>query len=127
MKKASKQNKKLYAAIVMVALLCSTSIGLFITSPIVSAQQAKTCAEGQVGTLEVPCAPPKDSISKEDPALKGGSSGTNIIGDYVNPFIRLMTAIVGVVIVLSVVIAGIQYSAAGGDPSGVASAKKRIT
>lgn len=90
-----------------------------------TAQQSKTCAPGQAGTLEVPCSPPRSSVSKEDPAFKANGA-TGIVEDYLNPFIRLMTALVGVVIVLSVVIAGIQYSSAGGDPSGVAAAKKRI-
>lgn len=80
-----------------------------------------TCAQGQRGTPQAPCIPPGGFKSPSQQA------GGNIIDDYVNPFIKLMTALIGVAIVISIVLAGIQYSSAGGDPSGVAAAKKRIT
>jgi len=49
-----------------------------------------------------------------------------IIDRYVNPGIALLSATVAVIIVISIVVAGIQYSAAGGDPSKVGAAKSRI-
>lgn len=39
---------------------------------------------------------------------------------------NVLSALVGVVVVLSIVIAGIQYSTAGGNPQTVAKSKKRI-
>jgi len=46
---------------------------------------------------------------------------------YINPLIAFLTAIAGVIIVISIIAGGVQYSAAGGDPSKVAAAKNRIT
>ena len=45
---------------------------------------------------------------------------------YLNPFIKLLSAVVGILVVLSVIIGGVQYSAAGSDPQQVAAARKRI-
>lgn len=45
---------------------------------------------------------------------------------YINPFVRLLTAAVGVLAVLMIVIGGVQYSSAGSDPQKVAAAKQRI-
>lgn len=49
-----------------------------------------------------------------------------IIKDYVNPAVKALTATAGVVAVISLIVAGIQYSSAGGDPSKVNAAKTRI-
>lgn len=46
---------------------------------------------------------------------------------YINPFVAFLTALAGVVIVVSIIAGGVQYSAAGADPSKVAAAKHRIT
>jgi hypothetical protein len=57
----------------------------------------------------------------------GELDGTNcFVTKYVNPAIKFMAAVTGVAVVLSIVIGGIQYSAAGGDPSKVAAARNRI-
>lgn len=46
--------------------------------------------------------------------------------DYVINFTNLLSALVGIVVVGSIVYGGIQYSASSGDPQKVAAAKKRI-
>ena len=46
--------------------------------------------------------------------------------DYLILFINVLSALVGVVVVGSIIYGGIQYSMAGGDPQKVAGAKKRI-
>lgn len=45
---------------------------------------------------------------------------------YINPTIRLLSAAVGVVVITSIVVGGIQYSSAGSDPQKVAGARKLI-
>lgn len=53
--------------------------------------------------------------------------GTNcLITKYINPAVKFMAAVAGVAVVISIVIGGIQYSSAGGDPSKVSAARKRI-
>lgn len=50
----------------------------------------------------------------------------SFINDYVNPIIKVLTAMVGVAAVISIIIAGIQYSASADDSGMVAKAKQRI-
>ncbi len=76
----------------------------------------QTTGSGAPPALTVPC-----NTSKTD--CPGGNC---IIDDYVNPAIKALTATAGVIAVISLIIAGIQYSSAGGDPSKVGAAKNRI-
>src|SRR2546423_12305383 len=46
-----------------------------------------------------------------------GDACSNFVNKYINPFILLLTALVGVGAVISIVVAGIQYSASGDDPN----------
>lgn len=45
---------------------------------------------------------------------------------YINPIIRMLSALVGVAAVIGLVIGGIRYSSSGGDPGQAAAAKKQI-
>ena len=55
-----------------------------------------------------------------------GDPCSKFLDKYINPFILLLTAVVGVLAVISIIVAGIQYSSAGDDPSAVNRAKNRI-
>ncbi len=121
MGKIAKHSKKSIFIVAGLLTLFVTGVTTLRFGAIAVAQSAGTCANGQRGTPQAPCVP-SGNLKATSPPPSG-----NIINDYVNPFIKLLTAVIGVVIVISVVVAGIQYSAAGGDPSGVAAAKKRIT
>jgi hypothetical protein len=121
MGKIAKHSKKSIFIVAGLLTLLVTGVTTLRFGAIAVAQSAGTCAAGQRGTPQAPCVP-SGNLKATNPPPSG-----NIINDYVNPFIKLLTAVIGVVIVMSVVVAGIQYSAAGGDPSGVAAAKKRIT
>ncbi len=46
--------------------------------------------------------------------------------DKVDVLVKVLTALVGVVAVIMLILAGIRYSSAGGDPNAVASAKKMV-
>ena len=48
------------------------------------------------------------------------------INTYANPFIKFFAALVGVFVVISIVIGGIQYTTSADDPGKVTAAKKRI-
>ena len=50
----------------------------------------------------------------------------NIVKKYLNPFINLMTILVGIAVTIGIIIGGIQYSASGGDPQKAANGKKHI-
>ena len=56
----------------------------------------------------------------------GGADCNKFVKDYVNPLIKALTALVGIVAVISIVVAGIQYSASADDPGVVTKAKQRV-
>lgn len=71
-----------------------------------------------------------------DPTLDGCTSDPDAICNkntcdfvkkYINPAISTVSIIFGLIIVISLIAGGIQYSASAGDPSKVSAAKKRIT
>lgn len=50
----------------------------------------------------------------------------NPIIQYVQMFVNVLSGAVGIIVVIMVIVGGIQYSSAGGNPQAVAAAKKRI-
>ena len=68
--------------------------------------------------------------SKVDCAAVAGNCTTvakcDLISKYVNPAINLLSALAGVAITISIIVAGIRYSSASGDPQKSAAAKHRI-
>lgn len=54
-----------------------------------------------------------------------GDPCSKFIDKYISPFIILLTALVGVLAIISYILAAIQYSAAGDDPGAVSKAKDR--
>jgi hypothetical protein len=67
----------------------------------------------------------------KDPAFSKSDSCTNsrcdFTGNYINPAINLLTACFGIIAVISIIAAGIQYASSTGDPQKVSKAKQRIT
>lgn len=72
----------------------------------------------------VPC----DKVS--DAAVSSGNCSSankcDLILKYVNPFINFLAALVGLAVVISIVIGGIQYGSSAGDSAKVTAAKNRI-
>jgi hypothetical protein len=93
------------------------------------------CFSGQASALSRPVyygnfaivsAATGGSAQSTDPCQT--SPGTcSIVQEYINPLIKFLSALVGIAVVMSVVIGGIQYSAARDDPQAVGAAKKRIS
>lgn len=75
---------------------------------------------------------------KEAGGSTGGGSGDTVGGNcmdiskcdlmskYAYPFINFLAALVGLVVVISIIIGGIQYGSSAGDPQAAAAARKRI-
>lgn len=61
-----------------------------------------------------------------DPAITSKSSGSSFLDNYLTPFINFLSASVGVIVVISIIIGAIQYSSAGGEAQKVAAARNRI-
>lgn len=90
------------------------------------------------GGKDVPCIVCPDQsfaataadCSQADPAATSGNcsnlSKCDLISKYINPVISFLAALVGVAVVISIVIGGIQYGSSAGDPQKVSAAKNRI-
>ncbi|HUB94243.1 MAG TPA: hypothetical protein VMB52_07115 [Verrucomicrobiae bacterium] len=73
-------------------------------------------------------------INNNNAVVSGGNSyngcadvsGCDLITNYLDPAIAFLAALVGVAVTASIIIGGIQYSSAGGDPSKVTAARTRI-
>lgn len=68
--------------------------------------------------------------SQHDPAAdpQGCSNQQcDIIGKYLNPFIKFLGIALGLAVTIGIAWGGIEYASSGGDPSKTASGKKHIT
>lgn len=78
------------------------------------------------GVVHASMLKPNTSIGRFAVAPVACPKGQCIINSYVNPAIKTLAALVGIGVTISIIVGGIQYSSAGGDPSKVAAAKRRI-
>ncbi len=63
-----------------------------------------------------------------DPATKcSDSSQCDLIGQYVNPLIEVLSVSFGLIATISIILGAIQYTTSEGDPQKSAAAKNRIT
>jgi hypothetical protein len=81
------------------------------------------CPDGQVH--------PKDYHNEVDKATccpkdAAKDATTCFMGKYINPTINFLAAAVGLVVLISVIAGGIQYSTSDGDSGKAAAAKQRI-
>lgn len=98
---------------------CEEANGKFVAQeePCIAKEIIK-CTPGQADN---PCA---------DPATKANCNKVScnaLIKEYVEPGIRVLTGLMGVVVAISIIVAGIQYGSAASDPGKVVAAKKRLT
>lgn len=84
-------------------------------SPTACEQAALSCREGG-GTWDGTNGTCQRSFDESNP----------IISKVLKPVIQLLSAAVGLVVVISLIVAGIQYSSARDNPQMVAAAKNRI-
>lgn len=80
-----------------------------------------------------PAPPAGGTIEKAADEAFGGcanggdeATGCGIVEKYVNPLINFLAAAVGMVVTIMIIVGGIQYSSAGGDPAKVTAAKNKI-
>ena len=57
---------------------------------------------------------------------KGDSSNCDLIKLYINPAINMLTVAFAIIVVISLIIGGINYTTSEGDPQKVSRAKNRI-
>jgi hypothetical protein len=61
-----------------------------------------------------------------DPAIECDGDRCDFIAKYVNPAIAMLSVVFGLIVIASLIMGGIQYSASQGDPQKVTQAKQRI-
>lgn len=83
-------------------------------------KQTTTDSDGTKHTINV-CEPLGDSCKSANGCLKD----SKLVGD-IRAIVNALAAGVGVVVVGTIIVAGVQYIIAGDNPSGVEQAKKRI-
>jgi hypothetical protein len=82
----------------------------------------------------VATSPTKDKDSKGNPLTDESGNvirvenkpASCLFAKYVNPFLALLSAAVGIVVVISIISGAIQFTASAGDPQKAANAKNRI-
>ena len=67
-----------------------------------------------------------------DPAAKAAktpctSENCDLVKKYVNPLINMLSAAVGIVVIIAIIYGGIQYTTSEGDPQKAAKARLHIT
>jgi len=111
------------------AVFAFVGIGLFIGVPATAlAAPAPVIVFAQT-TGETNLDNNSDVACPTNQALSGTQTGNGagcILRHIVAPIVAALVALTGVLVVISIIIAGIQYSSSNGDPSKVAAARKRI-
>lgn len=79
--------------------------------------EVSPCDAGQVRLSDGRTCCPKGSAK---------NATTCLFAKYVNPVINLLSALVGIVVVIAIIIGGIQFSTSAGDPQKAAAGKKHI-
>jgi len=116
--------------LVLALMLVSASVLPLVASPVpVFAATQVVCPDGhtKVDASKVDtCPDAADSAvtSGNCKDVKGGKC--DLIKNYIQPLIDLLSAGVGVAVVISIIIGGIQYSSSAGDSSKITAAKNRI-
>ena len=88
------------------------------------------CTFCSLGVMTLPGIASAAPSTAPDPALSSGNCKSaghcDLITQYVNPFVNFLAALVGVAVVISIIVGGIQYGSSAGDPQKVTMAKNRI-
>lgn len=66
------------------------------------------------------------NFGKNTQAYKDCVAGNNLFTRYVNPGIKLLSAMIGLLCVIGIMAGGLQYVSAAGDPQKVANGKRHI-
>jgi hypothetical protein len=95
-----------------------------------TAAKDHTCKAGEKPDPANPCVPSADDVKNTpDAAAKtcSGNDCSGLISKYINPFIKLLSGLVGILVTMGFATGGVQIASAGGDPSKVVAGRKRIT
>jgi hypothetical protein len=97
---------------------CPTTASGGCYSQCTSGTGASGCVDCSSGYCSDPAADPNAKCDKQD---------CDIISKYVNPTINLLSLVFGLIVVISIILGGIQFTTSEGDPQKAAAAKGRIS
>lgn len=89
-------------------------------------QRLLSVVSGGVTALVLARIPTAAAIGQQFADAAGDAQKIQTIYNWLQTAVNFMSGLVGLVVVISIIYAGIQYSAAGNDPQKVAAAKQRI-
>lgn len=103
-----------------IVLVLAAFFGLFL-APVMASAAPLSCPAGQQVEL-------KDSKLQcvAVSCTTANISNCDLITNYVNPFVRFLSAFVGLAVTISIAWGGIEYAMSGGDPQKASQAKNRI-
>ncbi|HSW74856.1 MAG TPA: hypothetical protein VLG16_03210 [Candidatus Saccharimonadales bacterium] len=112
------------------AVFAFVGIGLFVGAPTAALAAptpaiiifAQTTGETNLDSNSDVSCPTNQALS----GTQTGNGAGCILRHIVAPIVAALVALTGVLVVISIIIAGIQYSSSNGDPSKVTAARKRI-
>ena len=92
-------------------VMAVTAVGLSLAPVVAPSFAYAACAPGDPQCVDV-C---------------GNATNCNLfVENYINPLVKVLTALVGISAVISIIVAGIQYSSSADDPGTVTKAKQRV-
>lgn len=133
-------SKKLISLLVFVGLMFM----LFVQNPsVVNAQTDPACQRNaECNRTPTPPSPTTTNTLSQDAQCVGGTAecvtntadpsiscknrDCDVIQKYLNPFIALLSIVVGIAVTIGIIVGGIQYASSSGDPQKAASGKKHI-
>ncbi len=87
------------------------------------------CGSGPSATLTLGSTFPAATVAAVTPPPTPGcsASGCDLVTTYIQPITDLLSGMVGIIVVISLIMGGIEYSTSEGDPQKSSKAKRRIT
>ena len=134
------------SALLTISVLAPTSIAMAATAPVATFAESGCGSDGSghwtistsidFGCAGSHCQPPTLSSSSTTPTSSGntntgnsycsGGKAHNALLDLLFAIIKFISDGVGLIIIMSLIIAGIQYTFSRGEPQAISSATKRI-
>lgn len=92
----------------------------------INVSKIPVCGDGQKSTIQTPCTCQTGATDTSACISCNKVDCSGLIVAYVNPAIKLLSGLVGIVVTISIVAAGIQYSTSKDETSKVTAARERI-
>jgi hypothetical protein len=112
--------KRLLISLILAVVLAAAPIQVSImaSQSAVAPAVAQACAKDEVAVGV--------AVSGTEKCIKGDPKNGGVIVTYLKGILQFLSAGIGIIIVLMIVIAGIQYIISAGDPANIKAAKERI-